>query len=169
MYQISTERPEDEAAIEQLLDKAFGANRQSKTSYRYREGVDPVADLKLVARDADQIVGTLRFWPVAIGLAQMPALLLGPLAVAPVRQGEGIGGALMRQGLDMALWARHRVVLLVGDRGYYARFGFEAAWPYGLTMPGERVERLMVRGLEAGALDGVVGAVQPWRAVREAA
>lgn len=169
MYQITTERPEDEAAIEQLLDKSFGANRQSKMSYRYREGIDPVPELKLVARDDDAVVGTLRFWPIEIGLARTPALLLGPLAVTPTRQGEGIGGALMRQGLDMAAWARHRIVVLVGDHGYYARFGFQPAWRHSLIMPGERMERLLVRGLVPEALAGVAGAIQPWRSVRVAA
>jgi predicted N-acetyltransferase YhbS len=169
MYQITTERPEDEAAIEQLLDKSFGANRHSKMSYRYRDGIDPVSDLRLVARDADAVVGTLRFWPVEIGLARTPALLLGPLAVTPTRQGEGIGGALMRQGLDMALWARHRIIVLVGDYGYYARFGFRAAWRHSLIMPGERMERLLVHGLVPDALAGVAGAIQPWRSVRVAA
>lgn len=176
MYQITTERPEDGPAIEQLLDQAFGANRESKTSYRFREGVAPVDALKLVARADDparggRLAGTLRFWPIALdgrplGLGMKPALLLGPLAVAPDLHGRGIGGALMRQGLDMAAGARHRVVVLVGDLGYYARFGFAPAMAHGLFMPGEVPERLLVRELAAGALDGVGGEVRPWRSVR---
>ena len=69
MFQITTERPEDGAAIELLLDQAFGANRESKTSYRYRDGVMPVGGLKLVARSTapgSRLLGTLRFWPVEI-------------------------------------------------------------------------------------------------------
>jgi len=176
MYQITTERPEDGPEIELLLDRAFGANRESKTSYRFREGVAPVDALKLVARATDpreggRLVGTLRFWPIAIegrplGLGAAPALLLGPLAVAPDLQGRGIGGALMREGLDMASWARHRIVLLVGDLGYYHRFGFAPAMAHGLFMPGEVRERLLVRALAPGALQGVGGEVQPWRSVR---
>jgi len=176
MYQITTERPEDGPAIEQLLDQAFGANRESKTSYRFREGVAPVDALKLVARAGDagaggRLIGTLRFWPIAIdgrplGLGRKPALLLGPLAVAPELHGQGIGGALMRQGLDMAAWARHRIVLLVGDLGYYRRFGFAPALTHGLFMPGEVPERLLAHELAAGALNGVAGEVRPWRSVR---
>lgn len=174
MYQITTERPEDRAAIELLLDQAFGANRESKTSYRFREGVAPVADLKLVARSTEpgsRLLGTLRFWPVEIdgrtlGLGVTRALLLGPLAVAPDQHGKGIGSALMREGLDMAAWARHGVVLLVGDLGYYQRFGFAPALPHGIFMPGERQERLLARALVPGALDGVAGEIQPWRSVR---
>jgi predicted N-acetyltransferase YhbS len=176
MYQITAERPEDGPAIEHLLDHAFGANRESKTSYRFREGVAALDDLKLVARatEADEgqrIVGTLRFWPVAIdgrtlGLGSSPALLLGPLAVAPDLHGKGIGAALMREGLEMAAWARHQIVLLVGDLGYYGRFGFAPAMAHGLFMPGEVHERLLVRALVANALDGVGGEIQPWRSVR---
>ena len=177
MFQITTERPEDGAAIELLLDQAFGANRESKTSYRYRDSVKPVGDLKLVARSTApgaRLLGTLRFWPIEIdgrtlGLGNQDALLLGPLAVAPDQQKHGIGSALMREGLDMAAWARHRIVLLVGDLGYYHRFGFAPALPHGVFMPGERQERLLVRALAPGALDGVGGEVQPWRSVRGAA
>jgi predicted N-acetyltransferase YhbS len=176
MYQIAAEGPEDGPAIERLLDQAFGANRESKTSYRFREGVAAIAGLKLVARApaaaADEaIVGTLRFWPVRVdgrplGLAVRPALLLGPLAVTPRLHGQGIGAALMRAGLQAAAAAGHRVVLLVGDLGYYGRFGFQPAATHGLFMPGEVPERLLARALAAGALDGMGGEVRPWRSVR---
>ena len=78
----------------------------------------------------------------------------------------GIGGALLRQGLDMAAWARHRVVLLVGDRSYYGRFGFLPASDHAIVIPGENPERVLARGLCFGALGGVTGPVMPWRAVR---
>lgn len=166
MFDITTERPEDAAAIEKLLDTAFGANRQSKISYRYRMGVEPVRDLRLVARLKGKVVGALRFWPVEIGPIGMhgagePALLLGPLAVDPLLQGRGIGTALMRQGLDMAAWARHGVVLLVGDIGYYARFGFRAASSHGIVVPGENPNRVLARPLSFGAFSGVSGIVRP--------
>ena len=57
----------------------------------------------------------------------------------------------------------------VGDLGYYHRFGFAPALPHGIFMPAERQERLLVRALTPGALDGVGGEVQPWRSVRGAA
>jgi predicted N-acetyltransferase YhbS len=167
MFTITTERPEDGPAIEALLDTAFGPSRDSKVSYRYRDGVAPVAHLKLVARAADDaIIGTIRYWPVLVGAAQKPALLLGPLAVAAGWQSNGVGGALMRRSLDMAYWARHERVLLVGDYGYYKRFGFRPATPHGIVMPGENPARLLALPLAAGALEGCAGALQPWRWVR---
>lgn len=177
MFQITTERPTDGAAIELLLDQAFGANRESKTSYRFRDGVDPIDGLKLAARATEpgqRLIGTLRFWPVAIdgrtlGLGTESALLLGPLAVVPDMQGKGIGAALMQEGLGLARWAGHRAVLLVGDLGYYHRFGFAPAQAHGIIMAGERPERLLALELVPGALAATGGEIQPWRSVRGAA
>ncbi len=168
MFTVTTERPEDRAAIDQLLDRAFGADRDSKISYGYRKGVPPVADLRFVARhDADgAILGTLRFWPVRIGTHG--ALLLGPLAVEPALKGRGIGAALMFHGLDAAAWARHARVVLVGELDYYARFGFAPATPMGLVMPNEAPHRLLARELVKGAFEGVAGAIarHPGRLLR---
>ena len=167
MFTITTERPEDGPAIETLLDTAFGPGRDSKVSYRYRDGVAPVANLKVVARaEDDTLIGTIRYWPILVGAAQKPGLLLGPLAVASGWQAKGIGGALMHRSLDMASWARHERVLLVGDYGYYKRFGFRPASPHGIVMPGENPARLLALPLASGALEGVAGAIEPWRWVR---
>jgi len=171
MFDIAKERPEDQAAIERLLDAAFGGSRYAKSSYRYRDGVAPVPELRLVARERHKpggygVIGTLRFWPVAIGPAGDPALLLGPLAVAADWRRMGVGAALMVQGLDMAAWARHRIAVLVGDLAYYARFGFRPAAEFGIGIAEERPERVLARGLASGAFAGVGGLVQPWRSVR---
>jgi predicted N-acetyltransferase YhbS len=167
MFTITTERAEDGPAIEALLDTAFGPFRDSKVSYRYRAGVAPVASLKLVARDAgDAIVGTIRYWPILVGHAGKPGLLLGPLAVDSGKRALGIGAALVRRTLDMAAWARHERVLLVGDPAYYTRFGFVPAAPLGIVMPGENPARLQALSLTANGLAGVAGPVEPWRWVR---
>jgi predicted N-acetyltransferase YhbS len=168
MFTITTERPEDGPAIEALLDIAFGPFRDSKVSYRYRAGVAPVVQLQLVARAAggDDIVGTIRYWPIAIGHAARPGLLLGPLAVAPGARATGIGASLVRRTLDMAAWARHERVLLVGDPAYYGRFGFVPAAPLGIVMPGEAPDRLQALALAANGLAGLAGPVEPWRWLR---
>lgn len=173
MFDIIQERPEDQAAIEHLLDAAFGGGRQSKSSYRYRDGVAPVPELRLVARERHKpggcgVIGTLRFWPVAVGPAGDPALLLGPLAVAADWRRMGVGAALTVRGLDMAARRRHRIVVLVGDRSYYARFGFRPAAEFGIAIPDEMPERVLALGLVPGAFAGVGGPVRPWRSVRRA-
>ena len=152
MFHLTTERPDDAAAIETLLDRAFGADRSSKASYRYRFRITPVRGLSWVARDGaasapGSIVGSIRYWPVRVGAAGEPALLLGPLAVDPDRHGAGIGAALTFHTLDLACWGNHRLVLLVGDHRYYGRFGFRPAAPLGFVMPDEQPHRLLMKPL----------------------
>lgn len=167
MFSLTTERADDGPAIESLLDRAFGPDRTAKISYRYRHAAPPIPYLSVVARDAGgAVVGTIRYWPVIIAPAGTPALLLGPVAVEPHLRGQGLAAALIRQTLDMAAWARHRIVLLVGDLAYYGKFGFAPATAHGLTMPDERPERLLVQALAPGALSDVAGILQPWRSVR---
>lgn len=155
-------QPQDQAAIEHLLDLSFGSGRRSKTSYRLREGNVAVPGLSLVVRDPGLAVsGTISFWPLAIGEKQSPALLLGPLAVHPDRQGLGIGLALMREGLARARAQGHGLVLLVGDEPYYSKVGFHML-PEGLiALPGPVApERFLYLELKPGALAGVSGLAQ---------
>jgi len=144
-----------------LLDLAFAPGRHALSSYTLREGVEPIHDLCLVARDEyDALVGAIRHWPVAIGEAALPALLLGPIAVHPTRQGEGLGALLMGETAERARalgWSR---VVLVGDAPYYARFGFQRETAFGLSFPGPvNPDRLLARALIPGAMDGVTGMV----------
>jgi predicted N-acetyltransferase YhbS len=151
--------PADEAAVEHLLDLAFGSDRRSKTSYRLRQDNAAVPGLSLVVRDAGVgISGTISFWPLVIGAAGRPALLLGPLAVHPDRQGLGIGLALMREGLAKAAAMGHRLVLLVGDEPYYARVGFRKLPPGLISLPGPvDPKRFLYLEIVPGALTGIGG------------
>lgn len=146
MLHIRVEQSEDGAAVEQLLDAAFGSDRRAKISYRYRRSVPPVAPLCLVAEEAGQLVGTIRYWPVR--LDHEPALLLGPVATDPARRAVGIGRALILESLARAAELGWRLVFLVGDHAYYQRFGFETA-PRSIVMPGEKPERLQWRSLDS--------------------
>jgi predicted N-acetyltransferase YhbS len=166
MFTIVVEAPGQSGAREALLDRVFGPARFAKTSERLREGRLPV--LSLTAHDGGRLVGTLRLWAVTAGWRHA-ALLLGPLAVDPARQGEGIGGRLMRSALNRAAVAGHGAVLLVGDAPYYARFGFSAALTEGLELPGP-VERHRFLGheLRGDALRGAYGLVRPAGALQPA-
>ena len=159
MLHLSVETPDDTPEVETLFDLAFAPGRQALSSYRLRDGVPPVAKLCLVARGEEgALAGAIRYWPVQIGGAK--ALLLGPVAVHPTRQGEGVGGALIEASLVRAEalgWPR---VLLVGDAPYYARFGFTRLG--GVEMPPPtNPARVLGRALVNGALDGVRGKVTP--------
>lgn len=153
----------DQPAIDHLLDLAFGLDRRTKSSYRLREGNHAVPGLAMVVRDADVgVAGTVSFWPLCLGEAGTPALLLGPLAVHPERQNLGIGLGLMREGLARARAMGHRLVLLVGDEPYYGRVGFRKLPPRLLTMPGPvDPNRFLYCELVPGALEGASGVVLP--------
>jgi predicted N-acetyltransferase YhbS len=156
MYRLIREASEDRWEVEALYDLCFAPGREALSSYRLREGVPPVANLCLVARDPDGILaGAIRFWPVRVGRAE--ALLLGPVAVHPTRQGEGLGGMLMREGLRRAEEDRWPRVMLVGDEPYYSRFGF--ARLDGVEMP-PPTNPARVLGL--GNWAGIAGRVTRW-------
>ncbi|MSU91503.1 GNAT family N-acetyltransferase [Rhodobacteraceae bacterium 2CG4] len=168
MFRLYPERPADTAEVELLFDLAFAPGRTALSSYRLRDGVPMLGALSLVARDDyDVVAGAIRYWPVVVGqAAAAPALLLGPIAVHPTRQGEGLGALLMSESLSRARALGWRRVLLVGDRPYYARFGFDHV-PVEFPAPTNQ-DRVLGLALTEGALDGFGGAVAPWPAARAA-
>jgi predicted N-acetyltransferase YhbS len=133
MVTVRQERPAEAASRDALLDLAYGPARFTKASERLREGRRP--ELALVAAEGGRIVGTVRLWQVSAGPGR-PALLLGPLAVAPDRRRRGIGSTLVHHALREAARRRHSAVLLVGDMSYYARFGFSGEKTGTLWLPG---------------------------------
>jgi predicted N-acetyltransferase YhbS len=154
--QLYQETPSDWWEVEALYDLCFAPGREALSSYRLRDNVAPVADLCLLLRDMSGVAAAIRYWPVRVGGA--PVLLLGPIAVHPTHQGEGLGGWLMRDSLARAAdlgWAR---VLLVGDEPYYRRFGF--ARIDGVNMPPPtNPARILALELERGAWADVRGDV----------
>lgn len=151
------------AAIETLLDEVFGIDRRTKTSYRLREGARAAEGLSFVAQTGKgQVLGAVSFWPLRIGEAGRPGLLLGPLAVQTDCRGGGLGLHLMRHGLAEARTRGHSLVILVGDAPYYARAGFSKVPDGHLTMPGPvDPERLLYLDLVPGTLAKATGIVLP--------
>ncbi len=156
MYRLDEERPEDWWGVEALYDLCFAPGREALSSYRLRDGVAPVAGLSLCARDDGTLGGAIRFWPVRVG--PHPALLLGPVAVHPTRQGEGLGALLIREGVGRAAALGWERVMLVGDQPYYGRFGF-ARLADVVMPPPTNPDRVLGLALTPGAWDGVSGEV----------
>ena len=157
MTSIRTERPQDGPQIETLLDRAFGMDRHTRPSYRLREGIEPVRSLCFVAEAEGRILGAIRHWPVRIGAAH-DALLLGPIAVDPSCERQGIGRSLVQTGLERAAAAGHEAVVAVvaaDTPAFLGRFGFGAADRFGIALPGlDDPRRLLALPLAPGALDG---------------
>jgi putative acetyltransferase len=106
------------------------------------------------------VVGHVAFSPVAIEGGGPPALGLGPLAVEPAAQREGIGSALVRAGLERCA-ALAKIVVVLGHASYYPRFGFRPAAALGLRYRGEGLDAsFFVLELAPAALAGVSGRVR---------
>lgn len=81
--------------------------------------------ISLVATDEDEVIGHIAFSPVTIAGDDNAWFGLGPVSIRPDRQGRGIGGALIRQGLSELREQGAAGCVVLGDPGYYRRFGFE--------------------------------------------
>ncbi len=119
---LTQEQAEDWWEVEGLFDLCFAPGREALSSYRLREGVDPVSQLCLVARENGIVSGAIRVWPVRVNGAG--AALIGPVAVHPTHQGEGVGGLMIQNVIERAHQIGWDRLLLVGDAPYYSRFGF---------------------------------------------
>jgi predicted N-acetyltransferase YhbS len=158
VFDLREETPDDWWEVEALYDLCFAPGREALSSYRLRDEVPKVAALCLVARDESGVIGgAIRYWPVRI--AGHRALLLGPVAVHPTHQGEGVGALLIAQSLNKAQdigWDR---VMLVGDPPYYSRFGFSHL-PGVVMPPPTNPDRVLGLELSDGAWEGITGAVE---------
>lgn len=134
----------DPASVEALLDAAFGLDRRGRTAYRLRDGAPWIPELSFAVFEGRSLVATLQSWPLALHGADgrtRPLVLVGPVAVAPGRQRDGIGRRLMEAMLAAASSGDLYDMLLIGDPEYYERFfGFTAAPTAGWSVPGP-VER----------------------------
>lgn len=129
---VRTSRAEDGDAILRLVLAAFSA-----VDHDGREEVEIVTatwelgatalDLELVAVDDGAIVGhVLAAWGE---LGGREVVAVAPLAVSPSHQGLGIGTALMTELLHRAEAAGLPLIVLLGNPGFYGRFGFEPSGP----------------------------------------
>ncbi|MEM1298476.1 MAG: N-acetyltransferase [Pseudomonadota bacterium] len=161
MFRLMQERPGDGPEVEWLFDLAFAPGRGALSSYQLRQSVAPIDELCTVARDEyDVLAGAIRYWPVEIGDARAAALLLGPIAVHPTRQGEGLGALLIGDTLAIARDLGWKRVLLMGDAPYYARFGFSPETTKTLGFPEPyNPERLLGLALQPEAFENCLGMV----------
>lgn len=111
--------------------------------------------LSLVAEQAGHgPVGHIAFSRVSISDNSAEWYGLGPVSVLPKFQRSGIGSALINQGIAELRQAGARGIVLLGDPGYYARFGFEHD-PQ-LSHPGPPAEYFQRMVLDGAPPAGVV-------------
>ena len=155
---FAAERREDGAAVEGLIDRAFGPGRYAKTAERLREGAQSHPELSVCAWAADQLVGAVRLWPARIG--GHPAVFLGPIAVEKALRRHGLGADLVEQACARASLAGFQVMILVGDNGFFGPLGFTSIPRGRVVLPGPvDPSRLLWTALSPVNLDGLSGAL----------
>ncbi len=119
----------DAAAVRDVVTRAFERPGEAKlVELLHAAGKSLVA---LVAERDGHVVGHVLFSPVALAGAPLGSGL-APLAVAPELHDRGIGGVLVRAGLERCRTAGHAYVVVLGSPVYYGRFGFVPADRFGL-------------------------------------
>ena len=115
----------------------------------------------LVAGRQGRLIGHILFSRMWVETAGGPvtAVALAPMAVLPEHQRQGIGGILIKEGLERMRGLGERIVLVLGHPDYYPRFGFSAQVASGLSSP-FHPEAFMALELSPGALDGIRGSVR---------
>ena len=132
MIRIRPETGDDKDAIGQVNCAAFPTAQEADLVAALRD--DGFSEISLVADDGGNVVGHVLLSRMQVegdGRARR-ALGLAPVAVLPDRQRQGIGSALIEGALRHAEERGEEIIFLVGEPGYYRRFGFsaEAAAPF---------------------------------------
>jgi putative acetyltransferase len=162
MLTIRTEQREDAGAVYRVNAEAFGREVEARLVEAIRRSEAYLPELSLVVEREGSVVAHVLFSKVHIeGSEQAERLLaLGPVAVLPAWQRQGIGTALVRAGLERAAALGFAGVVLVGHPSYYPRFGFQPARQFGLRVPFPVEEdAFMALPLRPGGLDAAAGTV----------
>jgi putative acetyltransferase len=159
MITIREETLEDRPAIREVNDLAFGTPEEAELVDRLRS--DGLVLASLVACDGGEVVGHILFSVLPIGTAgrTIRGAALAPMAVRPGRQRQGLGSALVRQGLEACRALGVEAVVVLGHPAYYPRFGFSAGMARHLEAPFSG-PAFMALELTPGVLDGVSGRVR---------
>lgn len=163
MAVVRVEQTEDHDAISEIHRIAFGGEDEARLVEALRESEGFIPELSLVARERRRVIGHVLFSPISIESpgADIGALALAPIGVHPDCQGQGIGSSLIEEGLVKSEQLGYGIVIVIGEPGYYHRFGFEPAGPRGLECPfAAPDEAFMVLELVRGALDDISGIVR---------
>ena len=156
---IRAEEPRDWAAVHAVNVSAFETPIEANLVDALRAQVQPL--VSLIAEDG-AIVGHIMFSPVELSDHHALKIMgLAPMAVAPERQRQGIGSALVRAGLEECRQLGFGAVVVLGHPTYYPRFGFSSSARFGIGCEYDVPEEVfMAVELEAGFLNGASGRIK---------
>ena len=121
---IRFEDSEDKSGIRHINIEAFDSDAEANLIDALRESAIPI--ISLVAEENGQLVGHILFSPVTLdgNKPNISIAGLGPMAVLPDWQNQGIGSRLVEEGLKQCKRSGYEVVVVLGHPNYYPRFGF---------------------------------------------
>jgi putative acetyltransferase len=150
MVKIRSEQPADIPAVRSVHEAAFPTAAEANLVQKLR--TSGKAAVALVAEDEGRIVGHILFSRVTFDPpVDVLALGLAPMAVLPGHERHGVGRRLVQNGLAECHAQGACMVVVLGDPGYYGRFGFERASRHGLRNEFGVEDSFMVFMLDAGA------------------
>jgi|SRR5882724_8591774 len=157
---IREERQGDAERIRGVNLAAFETSTEADLVDALRRDATPL--VSLVAEDDQNVMGHILFSPVTLASAPGLTLMgLAPMAVVPSRQRQGVGTALVREGLERCRQLNAAAVVVLGHPEYYPRFGFVPAIRLSLRSEYDVPEEtFMVRELRDGVLRGLSGTVR---------
>lgn len=159
IVQIREEQGGDTPEIRLVNDEAFGQPTEGNIINALRQSCNNL--LSLVAFIEGHLIGHILFSPVIIenGNGLIQGMGLGPMAVLPKYQRQGIGSKLVEAGLDMLKAQSCPFVIVLGHPDYYPRFGFQRASLHGIRSQWEGIpdEAFLVLILDELAMQGVSG------------
>jgi putative acetyltransferase len=152
--EIREERPGDVTAVRDVNRLAFGQDQEANIVDALRS--NGAALCSLVAILNGQVVGHIMYSPLSVGDNQGAAL--GPMAVMPEHQRQGIGSRLIEAGNAKLKGAGCPFIVVVGHLEYYPRFGFRPSSTYGVTCEWELPHNVfMMVVLDPRKMRGVAG------------
>jgi putative acetyltransferase len=157
---IRPEQPSDWQAVAKVNRSAFESPLEAELVDGLRKRAAPW--VSLVAELDGAVVGHILFTPVSLmdheGLNLMG---LGPMAVAPIHQRQGIGSLLVRAGLEQCRAMGVGGVVVLGHPQYYPRFGFRPAARHGINCQYDApADAFMLLELVPGYLGGACGTIR---------
>ena len=156
---IRVENKDDREAVNRVHASAFESHTEAKLVALLNEQARPL--VSLLSEEGGDCVGHILFSPANLsGHPDLNIMGLAPMAVLPEYQGQGIGSALVREGLEQCRQLGADAVVVLGHPDYYPRFGFRPAAYYGIDSDYEVPEEaFMILELQPGVLQGCSGRV----------
>ena len=154
MFEIREEAPGDIIAIRDVNMRAFGQDQEGNIIDALRSNAASL--LSLVATLKGRVVGHIMYSPASVG--EVAGAALGPMAVLPEHQHQGIGTRLVEEGNRRLKESGCPFIVVVGHADYYPRFGFRSARDYGIKCEWETPDEVfMLLVLDDAKMHGLSG------------